>query len=769
MMVGALAQPALARELRLFDIKAGTLSDALVALGVQGSVSVGLSNGAVLHRPVPAVHGRLTVDAALRRLLAGSGLHAVRIDERSYTIAADRPKSSLPQPAEPIAIVPEQADIVVTASKRDILLRDFPGTIAMLDATAAGLNGNARSGTQAIIDSIAGLSSTHLGPGRNKLIIRGVADSSFTGPTQAIVGQYLGDVRLSYNAPDPNLNLYDIASVEVLEGPQGTLYGAGSLGGIVRLIANAPDLSATAGSIALGVTLVEGGGPSNDQAAMINLPLRKGRIGLRGVAYRSVEGGYIHDIRRGLRHINRSDTEGGRLALRAELGDGWRVDLGATSQDIQNRDGQYAERGLPRYTRASAIAQPFDNDYFLGQFTVSRTWDRLTLLSATGIVHHNVDERFDATAQGQVIPQVFHQESRILLFSNENRLSRQRADGTGWLIGTSFIANQERLIRDLGDAAAPARIAGVRNSVRQVAVYGELGIGIGRHLVVTAGGRLAHSRLSGELLDAGKGSSEPNRSEIEVLPSIALNWRPTARLTAYVRYQEGFRPGGLSVSAAATGVVSQRLHGDGISTLEGGARLGQPSDRFSASISASFSYWKHIQADLVNDAGMPFTANIGNGRIRGFEANARWAPLAGLSVEGGLFLNDSELTKPSSGFVDALAELPNVSRIGARASIVHTRDLGDGLSLLLRGSVRYFGHSQLGVGSQLNIGQGNYADTALGLRVGTDRIGGSFDVTNLLNAARNRFSLGNPFGVMNRQQITPQAPRTIRIGIDAHF
>ena len=315
MMVGALAQPALARELRLFDIKAGTLSDALVALGVQGSVSVGLSNGAVLHRPVPAVRGRLTVDAALRRLLAGSGLHAVRIDERSYTIAADRPKSSLPQPAEPIAIVPERADIVVTASKRDILLRDFPGTIAMLDATAAGLNGNARSGTQAIIDSIAGLSSTHLGPGRNKLIIRGVADSSFTGPTQAIVGQYLGDVRLSYNAPDPNLNLYDIASVEVLEGPQGTLYGAGSLGGIVRLIANAPDLSATAGSIALGLTLVEGGGPSNDQAAMINLPLRKGRIGLRGVAYRSVEGGYIHDIRRGLRHINRSDTEGGRLEI----------------------------------------------------------------------------------------------------------------------------------------------------------------------------------------------------------------------------------------------------------------------------------------------------------------------------------------------------------------------------------------------------------------------------------------------------------------------
>lgn len=767
-MAGALAQPVLARDLRPFDIKPGPLSDAIVALGVQGGVSIGLSNPSALATPVRGVHGRLTVEAALKRLLAGSGLHAVRIDDRSFTIAADRIRRPTPLP-EPVATLSSPTDIIVTASKRDIRLLDFPGTIAILDAGAAGLNGDARSGTQAIVDSIASLSSTHLGPGRNKLIIRGVADSSFTGPTQAIVGQYLGDIRLNYNAPDPNLNLYDIASVEVLEGPQGTLYGAGSLGGIVRLVANAPDLSTTAGSIALGVAGIKGGGPSNDQAGMINLPLLNGRLGLRGVAYRSIEGGYIRDIRRGLRHINRSDTEGGRLALRADLGDSWRVDLGATTQDIQNRDGQYAERGLPRYARASAIAQPFDNDYLLGQFVVSRTWDRLTLLSATGIVRHNVDERFDATAPGQAVPQMFHQENRILLFSNENRLSRQRADGTGWLIGTSFISNSERLTRDLGDAAAPARIAGVRNSVRQVAVYGELSIGIGHRLVVTAGGRLARSQLSGELLDTGKGSNEPNRSEVEVLPSIALNWRPTPRLTTYVRYQEGFRPGGLSVSAAATGVVSQRLQGDSISTLEGGARLGQPSDRFSASLSASFSHWEHIQADLVDPAGLPFTANIGNGRIIGFEANARWAPLAGLAVEGGLFLNDSELNRPSPGFIDALAELPNVSRIGARASIVHNRDLGRGLSLLMRGSLRYFGHSQLGVGNQLNIGQGNYVDTALGIRVGTDRIGGSFDVTNPLNAARNKFSLGNPFGVMNRMQITPQAPRAIRIGIDAHF
>src|SRR6478735_219841 len=84
-------------------------------------------------------------------------------------------------------------------------------------------------GTEGVIARLPMLASTNLGTGRNKVFIRGIADSSFNGPSQSLVGQYLGDVRLSYNAPDPDVQLYDFKRVEVLEGPQGTLYGAGSL------------------------------------------------------------------------------------------------------------------------------------------------------------------------------------------------------------------------------------------------------------------------------------------------------------------------------------------------------------------------------------------------------------------------------------------------------------------------------------------------------------------------------------------------------------
>ena len=771
-LAGSLAQPAVAGELRSFDIHAGRLDDAIVALGIQGGVSIGLSSPSAQTLTAPALRGRLSIEAALRKLLSGSGLRAVRIDERAYTIVADtrEARHAPPRPVEP-PVAAESADIIVTASKRNVPLRDFPGTIAMIDAAAARLNGTARNNTQAVVNMVPALASTHLGPGRNKLIIRGIADSSFTGPTQAIVGEYLGDIRLNYNAPDPDLNLYDIAHIEVLEGPQGSLYGAGSLGGIVRLVPNAPDLAHRQASMAAGISATDGGSSSNDVAAMVNIPIKADRIAVRAVGYRTIDGGYIDDTLRGLHNINRSRTEGGRITVRGEIADGWTVDAGSTVQNIDNRDGQYAERDLPRYTQRSAIAQPFDNDYRLGEIVVSKKWRNISLQSATGIVGHDVDERFDATRPTSVTPQVFHQASHITLFSNETRLSRQNSDGSGWLVGTSVITNTERLVRDLGDATAPVRIAGVRNSVTQFAVYGEGSFALGRRVIITGGWRLAHSRLSGELLSAGKRGGEPNRSEIEVLPTLALSWRPVDRLTTYLRYQEGFRPGGLSVSAGTTGIVSQRFQGDSVSTFEAGARWGNPvSDVFSASLGLSYTHWEHIQADLVNGDGLPFTANIGNGRILGFEANARWAPLHGLAIEGGLFLNDSELTDPDTGFADAAhAELPNVARVGARAAIDYSRPLFGGLTLSALGSVRYFGHSRLGVGSALNIEQGNYAETRLNARIGTDRVGLSIDATNLLDAAKNRFSLGNPFGVTSREQITPQQPRTIRIGIDAHF
>ncbi|MGL1664234.1 TonB-dependent receptor plug domain-containing protein, partial [Vibrio parahaemolyticus] len=110
---------------------------------------------------------------------------------------------------------------------------------------------------------------------------------SFVGPTQATVGQYWGNSRITYSAPDPSLRLYDVERVEVLEGPQGTLYGAGSLGGVVRVVPRAPDLTAFGGQAWGGVQAVQHGGLGGDGGAILNLPVAPDRAALRALFFAS--------------------------------------------------------------------------------------------------------------------------------------------------------------------------------------------------------------------------------------------------------------------------------------------------------------------------------------------------------------------------------------------------------------------------------------------------------------------------------------------------
>ena len=182
----------------------------------------------------------MDAETAIKRLASSSQLRLQKVGPRSYLlVSAPRriPARSqrqpvfraLTTPAEPIQQA-EPQDIVVTASKRDTLSQRFAGQWVRIDGDEFKPLGVA--GTEAIEARSVGFSSTHLGAGRNKLFIRGIADSSFSGPTQSPVGQYFGDMRIGYSGPNPDLKLVDMNSVEVLEGPQGTLYGSGALGGI---------------------------------------------------------------------------------------------------------------------------------------------------------------------------------------------------------------------------------------------------------------------------------------------------------------------------------------------------------------------------------------------------------------------------------------------------------------------------------------------------------------------------------------------------------
>jgi iron complex outermembrane receptor protein len=257
-MAVALAVPAAAQARDVaVATPSGSAAQAAIVLARQTRTSIVIADANIARRAVAPMRGRMTAGEAVRRLARAAGGRAVAAAPGAWRIEAAAPMQRTARrapvvtaPTTPMNEVAGTEPIVVVGSKRDLPLAQMPGQVTILSGRALEFGGV--GGTEKIAQQIATVTSTHLGSGRNKLFIRGIADSSFTGPTQATVGQYLGDLRLTYNAPDPDLRLSDMERVEVLEGPQGTLYGAGSLGGIIRLIPNAPVFAEAGARIAAG-------------------------------------------------------------------------------------------------------------------------------------------------------------------------------------------------------------------------------------------------------------------------------------------------------------------------------------------------------------------------------------------------------------------------------------------------------------------------------------------------------------------------------------
>ncbi len=768
------ATPAAAQDAS-FNIPAGRLSDALVSLGAQAGITIGTSDPNLARVRSRQVRGRMTVREALSRLLRGTGYQfafvapgTVRITRSINADTAPRPVNRPAPPPPP----PPETTIVVTGSKQQTPLEDFAGTVRMIDIGPTDVGRFGIRGTESVVARLPMLSSTNLGTGRNKVFIRGIADSSFNGPSQTLVGQYLGDVRLTYNAPDPDLQLYDLKRVEVLEGPQGTLYGAGSLGGILRLVPNSPDPSNTSATFSSGLLATQHGELGADFSAMANLPIAPERLALRAVAYGASEGGYIDDVGRGERNVNWVGVYGGRASLLWTPGDELQIELTGLAQFVAAQDGQYAERGLPPLARRSSLPQPFENDYQLGALTLRKRLRSIELISATSLVRHDLETEFDAADPvAGAPPELFAEDIALTLLTHETRLSRPNADGAGWVLGYALLHNISEVHRRIGPPVAMLPIANVRNETTEVAVFGQTSIPINDRLTATWGGRLSVARSDGRALDTGEDIDEPARTDVQASPTAALSWRADDDVLLYTRSQKGFRIGGLAVFAAETGTAAERYESDSLTSVEAGIRLGNSATSpLSLNAALSYAWWSDIQADLIDERGLPYTTNLGDGSISAIEVEASWQVTPKLRLDAAAFLNASSLTDPAPAFaaVDE-TDLPNIAAAGGRLGANFRTELPEGADLSVDGAINYVGSSQLGIGAPLDVKQGDYFDSRFGARVGLGRLGISVDVDNLFDVRANRFAFGNPFRLEARSQVTPLRPRTVRIGVDVEF
>ncbi|WP_312406405.1 TonB-dependent receptor plug domain-containing protein, partial [Brevundimonas sp.] len=276
----ALAAPAWAEQPHALDlyVPRQPVDRALLDLALQARVSLG-GGVAACTGTSPALRGRMTLDAALDRILAGSGCrYLIRPDGAVIISSAPRiassPASPSSRPAPRPAPQPEAvqvSEVVVTAPRRPELIQRSSSAMTAVTGDRIGRSGV--TGMQGLDSLVSGMTVTNLGPGRNKILLRGISDGVFTGLTQSTVGLYLDLTPITYSAPDPDLKLIDIDRVEVLRGPQGTLYGTGPIGGVVRIVTRRPEFGREDLAVALTRSHTHGGGTNTDYNIVANLPL----------------------------------------------------------------------------------------------------------------------------------------------------------------------------------------------------------------------------------------------------------------------------------------------------------------------------------------------------------------------------------------------------------------------------------------------------------------------------------------------------------------
>jgi outer membrane receptor protein involved in Fe transport len=291
-------------------------------------------------------------------------------------------------------------------------------------------------------------------------------------------------------------------------------------------------------------------------------------------------------------------------------------------------------------------------------------------------------------------------------------------------------------------------------------------------LTGTIGGRLTHARSVGNLLDNPTDkSNEPSNNELRFSGTLGLDWHPPGPFSAFIHYQQGYRAGGLAVAPSGSALESRKFAADDMSMSEIGIRWGNKErDRLSVRAAFFFADWNYIQADLIDSSGLPYTSNIGSGRIFGVDGDISWRLSPALTITAAAFINTSDLYEPEAEFANRGEQtLPNIARDGVRLVANWHGNIAPGITLSSEASLRYIGKSRLGVGPLLDIPQGDYTVGDVGARVDFGRFALSLDITNIGDIRANSFAFGNPFGLAQRDQMTPLRPRTVRLGIDARF
>ncbi|MBS0416107.1 MAG: TonB-dependent receptor [Proteobacteria bacterium] len=733
--------PAFATETHRFDVPDQEAPSAIRVFATQARVQILVAGENVKNKHLHAVSGEFSTEQGLRLLLADSGLTPQFVGNRSIAlvstsapppqVVSDKAPDSAPEPR--VEKSDELAEVVVTALKRNTRIQDTP--IAISAVTGDSLQKAGNTDFTQLTRSAPSLRIVDSGPGQRRVLIRGIQASG-----EPTVGVYYdespvaGSVGTTSDAASstPDFRLFDVERAEVLRGPQGTLFGAGSMGGTIRVIFQKPKMNRFEAAASADGQVVQHGKGGGSLDAMVNLPVIDDKVAVRLVGFYQQYAGYVDNNRLGLTNINDGHSTGGRALIRLTPIDRLTVDLAAYYQDVATGSPRWVlETGQPWVTNARAESGNFDTDRIFSA-TAHYDLDFATITGVSSYFDRNkiTDGDVSNTFLGRDTPagcqkyltktractsgelssylvntrELFssslYQPQYVHDFTNELRMSSAGADRFNWTVGvytenrissvrsTLLLANPDTgtLLPFVAENIEYDRT--IDDHLSQVAGFLELSYKILPSLTFTTGARYyKYDKSVGGRVDVGQinyasvvtPETVAESSQHGVIGKFNLSWQAQEGLLVYAQAAQGFRPGGVNqvigLPAALAAYSSDSLwdYELGIkSTIARGIYLNLTGYRID---------WENIQVSgRTAGTGSVFglISNAGAARIWGSEAELTANLTKGLTLSANVGYTDARLSADQTSTVvvaagkkdDRLAYVPQYT-LGASLEYLH--------------------------------------------------------------------------------------------------
>jgi iron complex outermembrane receptor protein len=772
-------------RLRL-QIPARSYADALIDLGLQANISI-LGTSACGAGGRVQLSGAYTLEQALDRLLDDAPCRYRIVDTRTVRIIPMLPREASAVPRESARTQTVISELVVTATKRPAALGRLPAGVSVLGRDQIQATRSLDPGFTT--GQLAGVLSTNLGPGRDKLLIRGLSDGAFTGRTRSTVSTYLDDTPINYNAPDPDLRFVDIDRIEVVRGPQGALYGSGAIAGIYRIVTAKPDPERFAVGASVGLSTTRGGDASHELDGYLNIPLVKDRAALRIAAYEDVQGGYLDNVNLRIANVDQTRRDGGRAALTVRFSDSWRFDVMLATQHLRSNDTQYVTPDNINGMRSNRVREAHNNDFSLATARIAGDFDWGSVTSTLSYVHHVFSSQYDASAVFATTGAFPSRESELGAFveaTRSNMLVQDlvvRSPGAGrlnWLVGLYAARTLEHSPSEL-TIPQPGRVGTLyterrKDKLNELALYGEATYALGGGWTGSLGGRVFESRVR-TTADLLINAPYQPRSYINaktfngISPKISLQREFSNGDLIYGLITEGYRPGGFNTSGfLPIRAMRETFRPDRLRNYEVGAKIRRLDNRLTVRAAAYYDDWDDIQSDRYRQSGLSYTANVSDARILGLETEVGYEWPFGFALQLNGLLASSRTRNPNPEFQEPVTRgLPGVPETSGGVLATYQRSLGDDVTLRLIGEAAYIGRADLSFDETLPRKMGHYMRVRLSAEVAKDAWRLAAFVTNPFDDEGDTFAYGNPFSFKEVRQVTPQRPRTIGIRLAADF